>query len=71
MNGSPNPVTRKRIYDLIYQKEKISKQDIAYELKLSLPTVTQNLLSLENAQLINRGGSFASTGGRKGSGHLL
>ena len=65
MNGSPNPVTRKRIYDLIYQKEKISKQDIAYELKLSLPTVTQNLLSLENAQLINRGGSFASTGGRK------
>ena len=39
MNGSPNPVTRKRIYDLIYQKEKISKQDIAYELKLSLPTV--------------------------------
>lgn len=65
MNGTPNPVTRKRIYDLIYQKEKLSKQDIAYELKLSLPTVTQNLQSLEDAQLIRRGGSFASTGGRK------
>lgn len=65
MSGSPNPITRKRIYDLIYQKEKISKQEIAYELKLSLPTVTQHLQNLENARLICRSGSFASTGGRK------
>lgn len=65
MSGSPNPVTRKRVYDLIYQRGKISKQDIAYELKLSLPTVTQHLQNLENAQLICRSGSFASTGGRK------
>lgn len=65
MNGSPNPLTRKRVYDLIYQKQKIAKQDIAYELKLSLPTVTQNLQSLETACLIEKNGSFASTGGRK------
>ncbi len=65
MNGSPNPLTRKRIYDLIYQKRKIAKQDIAYELKLSLPTVTQSLQSLEADGLIEKNGSFASTGGRK------
>ena len=65
MNGQPNPITRKRVYELIYKTQRISKQDIAYQLTLSLPTVSQQLQSLEASGLIERNGSFASTGGRK------
>ena len=65
MNGQPNPITRKRVYELIYKTQHISKQDIAYQLTLSLPTVSQQLQSLEASGLIERNGSFASTGGRK------
>lgn len=35
------------IYHLIYQHGKLSKQEIANQLHLSLPTVTQNLVRLE------------------------
>ena len=65
MNGQLNPITRKRVYELIYKTQRISKQDIAYQLTLSLPTVSQQLQSLEASGLIERNGSFASTGGRK------
>lgn len=67
MNGQLNPITRKRVYELIYKTQRISKQDIAYQLTLSLPTVSQQLQSLEASGLIERNGSFASTGGRKAS----
>ena len=65
MNGQLNPITRKRVYELIYKTQRITKQDIAYQLTLSLPTVSQQLQSLEASGLIERNGSFASTGGRK------
>lgn len=56
---------RRQVYNIIYQEKRISRQRIADELNLSLPTVTQNLKSLEEAHLIERSGHFQSTGGRK------
>lgn len=43
----------------------MSKQEIAQELNLSMPTVTQNLKELETLNLIEYNGSYQSTGGRK------
>ena len=43
---------RKIVYQLIYQAKQITKQEIAERLKLSLPTVSSNLLELEQADLI-------------------
>lgn len=56
---------RKKIFHLIYEKNAISKQDIAAQLKISLPTVTQNIAELEKMDLIEKNGYFKSTGGRK------
>lgn len=54
-----------RIFHLIFQNDKISKQDIAVELNLSLPTVTNNLKKLEKAGWITADDKFTSTVGRK------
>ncbi|HEX2926269.1 MAG TPA: ROK family transcriptional regulator [Ruminiclostridium sp.] len=64
-------VNRKNIFDLIYKEKKISKQDIALKLQLSLPTVAQNLKELESLNLIKKDGSFESTGGRKANAIVL
>nr|WP_288888216.1 ROK family transcriptional regulator [uncultured Blautia sp.] len=53
------------IYNLLYEQEKLSKQEIANQLHLSLPTVTQNLVALEEAGLIEKGGQFESQVGRR------
>jgi len=58
-------INKTRIFQLIYQRKKICKQDIGTELQLSLPTVTQNLTELQNQGLIMKKGTFSSTGGRK------
>ncbi len=58
-------INRNRIYKLIYQRGKISKQEIAYALNMSLPTVSQNLKYLLEQGLIEEKGTFESTGGRK------
>ncbi len=58
-------INRNRIYRLIYQSERISKQDISYRLGMSLPTITQNLKYLQEQGLIRENGTFESTGGRK------
>ena len=59
---------RKNVFRIIYQHGKISKQEIAGKLNLSLPTVSQNLAELSNEGLIYENGSFESTGGRKAKG---
>lgn len=59
------------IYNLLYEQEKLSKQEIANQLHLSLPTVTQNLVALEDAGLIEKGGQFASQVGRKAVAYTL
>lgn len=56
---------QKQVFNLIYKEKQISRQQIAEQLKLSLPTVTQDLKLLEEARLIERNGLFQSTGGRK------
>jgi predicted NBD/HSP70 family sugar kinase len=53
------------IFDYIYRNGQLSKQDIAYALNMSLPTVTQNLKELFSRGLILEDGQFESTGGRK------
>ena len=43
---TPNQIkqtNRSLIYDYIYKNQKVSQQDISYDLRLSRPTVTANL----------------------------
>ena len=56
---------RRRVLYAVYQRKEISKQGLAQELCMSLPTVTQNLTELEAAGLVERKGLYESTGGRK------
>lgn len=56
---------RNRIFREIYNSGQISRQAIADNLGLSLPTVNQNLKLLAEMNLISIDGSFNSTGGRK------
>ncbi|WP_090834716.1 ROK family transcriptional regulator [Paenibacillus sophorae] len=58
-------INRNRIFRLIYKNEKLSQQEIASRLGMSLPTVGQNLKILQNEGLITEDGVFESTGGRK------
>lgn len=58
-------INRNVIYKLLYRREPMSIQDIARTLKLSLPTVTQNLKALQEQELVIEKGLFESTGGRK------
>jgi N-acetylglucosamine repressor len=59
------------IYHLIYQNEKLSKQEIANQLHLSLPTVTQNLVRLEEEKLIKKSGQFESSVGRRATAYAI
>lgn len=56
---------RNRIYRLIASGGAVSKPEIAQRLGLSLPTVMQNVNSLQEDGLIREDGSRDSTGGRK------
>lgn len=56
---------RNRIYRYVRRNGIVSNPDIAYELKLSLPTVTQNTKELIELGLIKELGALESTGGRK------
>ncbi len=61
--------TRSNIYRYIYDAEGFcSRQSLARELGLSLPTVYQNLSELMSAGLVRDSGEQQSTGGRKASG---
>lgn len=58
---TPNQIkenNRHLIYQYIYKKEKVSQQDIAYDLHLSRPTVTTNLASLMDDGLIIKDGQI-------------
>lgn len=58
-------LNKNRIFRLIYNSDKISRQEIADRLGLSLPTVNQNLKMLMEDGLIEYVGNFTSTGGRR------
>jgi len=53
------------IYKLVYSSGKISKQEIASSLNLSLPTVTEKIVKLEKQGLISKEGYFESSVGRR------
>jgi len=52
------------IYQFIRTKKAVSKQDIVIDLRLSLPTITQNLQYLEQQRLIDSSKKIPSTGER-------
>lgn len=54
-----------RVFQEIYFQKTISKQELAKQLKLSLPTVAQSLKELYAMGIIEKNGYFESTGGRK------
>lgn len=60
---------RNNIYRLLLQEECVSKQNIMQKLRLSLPTITQNLSELTGNGLICEQGSFGNTGGRRAKGY--
>lgn len=62
---------KSRVYEKIYEKHSISKQEIAQELQMSLTTVTQNLKLLETEGLIAIAGQYQSTGGRKANAYSI
>lgn len=53
------------VYHLIYHEDRISKQQIATALQLSLPTTTQHLTTLLEEGLIEKAGQLSSNIGRK------
>ncbi len=67
--GTPNMelkrINRNRIFRSILRKGTTSKAEIAYELQISLPTVTQNIAALKAEGLVVESGEYESTGGRR------
>ena len=64
-NTDVKKLNKNRIFRLIYNSDKISRQEIADRLVLSIPTVNQNLKMLMEDGLIEYVGNFTSTGGRR------
>lgn len=66
-NSQIKRTNRNNIYTAIYDARQISKQQLADQLGLSMPTITQNLKELEALDLIRKDGFFesSSVGGRK------
>lgn len=58
-------MTRNQIYQYIYKAPGCSKQEISDNLRLSMPTVHQNLNELTQAGLVRIDGVGESTGGRR------
>lgn len=56
---------KKRIVNLLYQKNEVTRQELSRILDLSLPTVTQILKELGEIGLVREAGTLASSGGRK------
>ncbi len=72
---TPNQIkqnNRNLIYRYIYENEKVSQQDICFDLRLSRPTVTANLNELENDGLIVKCGQINTEYvGRKASAYSV
>lgn len=62
---------RTSIFQLLRRRSGISRQDIVSALDLSLPTVTQNLIELEEEGLICPSGSIGNTGGRRARAYSM
>ena len=56
---------RSNIYRLLREEGALSKQELVQKLRLSLPTVSNNLAELQNEGLVAEGGFIGNTGGRR------
>lgn len=56
---------KNKIYRYILKNGKLSNQEIAYALRMSIPTVLQNINELISENLVEEAGLWESTGGRK------
>lgn len=61
----PKRLNKVRIAKFISSKGSTSKSEIARELKLSMPTVLQNVKELIETGVVTEDGEYQSTGGRK------
>lgn len=59
---------RNQIFRYLCKNDNISNPDIAYALKVSVPTVTQNTKELIERGLVEEVGELESTGGRRAKG---
>ncbi|CUX26718.1 ROK family transcriptional regulator [Clostridium sp. C105KSO13] len=64
-------MNRSNIYHLLRNHKNLSRQDIARELRLSLPTVIQNLEELQDEGLVRESGSIGHTGGRRAKSYAI
>ncbi len=64
-------INRNRIFNTIRNSGNESRSSLSYHLKMSLPTITQNLNDLMKAGLICESGSFLSTGGRRARAYSI
>ena len=62
---------RQTLYKFIHSNDGVSRQDIARELRLSLPTVISNIEYLQENNLIDFSDEMQSTGGRKASTYVI
>ena len=70
--GQISQNNRKLIYQYIYQNGPVSQQDIAYDLRLSRPTITAKIAELEGHGLIRKEGLVASNlAGRKAAAYVI
>lgn len=75
MKSTPSATVRERnrsaMTRYLYDRRRATKQMIAQDLGLSLPTVTRNLRALGQESVVARGDYLASTGGRKAQAYVF
>lgn len=62
---------RTNIFQLLRNHDGLSRQDVVSMLRLSLPTVTQNLIELMEEGLVVEIGSIGNTGGRRARSYAV
>lgn len=65
VNMNIKEMNRTNIYQLLRQQTNLSRQDISRILRLSLPTVIQNLEEMQTEGLVRESGTIGNTGGRR------
>ena len=65
-NGKTGRTNPERIFSLLRTETELTKQEIAAQLHLSMPTALQNINRMLEAGFLEECGETASTGGRRG-----
>ena len=64
-------LNRKRIYELLFSSDSLTKPELASQLSLSLPTVQANLATLLDDGLVQENGYRGNTGGRNAKDYAI